>query len=97
MSNKEYVERGAKLLDEKHPGWAAKIDTSILNIRFSDRCILGQLYGWFYQALDSFGILFEDCYLYGFSENYALHPDENWEYLDDLWRQEINDRLSDKS
>jgi hypothetical protein len=41
----EAARRGAALLDEKHPGWADKIDTKRLNIAHPCHCILGQL-GW---------------------------------------------------
>lgn len=38
-------ERGAKLLDEKYPGWEHEIDVDKLDMYDHCRCILGQLYG----------------------------------------------------
>jgi hypothetical protein len=39
----EAVRRGAELLDERHPGWAHKIDTDRLDISSGCNCIIGQL------------------------------------------------------
>ena len=39
------VTRGAALLDEKRPGWAAKIDTDRLQLHDCLNCTLGQLDG----------------------------------------------------
>lgn len=44
MSEKAVV-RGAKLLDEKVPGWADKINLSKFKMHSSDRCILAQTFG----------------------------------------------------
>lgn len=38
------VARGAALLDERMPGWAARIDLDRLELDDTDRCILGQLF-----------------------------------------------------
>ena len=41
------AERGAKLLDEKLPGWATQIDLDTLDLWSPKTCILGQLYADF--------------------------------------------------
>lgn len=41
------AERGAALLDQLRPGWAAAIDTARLDLASSYNCILGQLFGSF--------------------------------------------------
>lgn len=41
----ELVERGARLLDEKLPGWADQIDLDTLNMREGCNCIIGQIGG----------------------------------------------------
>lgn len=38
------VAEGAKLLDKVRPGWAAKIDTTTLDMSNAHYCILGQAY-----------------------------------------------------
>ena len=49
---KNRVIKGAKFLDTKMPGWYNKIDISRLNINNSCNCIIGQLYGNFWEELD---------------------------------------------
>jgi hypothetical protein len=41
----ERVVRGAALLDERMPGWEAKIDLDRLDLDSVWECVLGQLYG----------------------------------------------------
>lgn len=41
----ERVARGAALLDEQEPGWAARIDVSRLDLESDCQCVLGQLHG----------------------------------------------------
>lgn len=41
----EYVDAGAKALDEEYPSWHEKIDLEKLDMSGGDNCILGQLYG----------------------------------------------------
>jgi hypothetical protein len=41
----ERVARGAAFLDEREPGWAARIDLGRLNMDICHRCVLGQLAG----------------------------------------------------
>lgn len=36
--------QGAAWLDEKHPGWAARIDLDTFNIEDSSNCVLGQVF-----------------------------------------------------
>lgn len=38
------IERGAKLLDERAPGWRSRIDLETLDMRDGACCILGQVY-----------------------------------------------------
>lgn len=38
------VLRGVALLDEKHPGWAQRINLDRFELRAIDNCVLGQLY-----------------------------------------------------
>lgn len=41
----DFVEEGAKLLDEARPGWEAEIACDKIAMETCDQCILGQLYG----------------------------------------------------
>lgn len=44
MTAADRAARGAVLLDEKRPGWAAEIDLSVLVLDNACRCVLGQLF-----------------------------------------------------
>lgn len=43
-TNKSKVQRGAKLLDEKSPGWAYKVRISKLDLAAVTKCIIGQVF-----------------------------------------------------
>ena len=49
----DYVERGAKLLDEERPGWADMIYLEQLQMSDCSACILGQLYGDYSDAVNT--------------------------------------------
>lgn len=38
------VQRGAAVLDDLLPGWAERIDVLALDLAYTDRCVLGQLF-----------------------------------------------------
>lgn len=38
------VQRGAAVLDDLMPGWAARVDVLALDLAYTDRCVLGQLF-----------------------------------------------------
>src|SRR2546421_7478644 len=44
------VERGARYLDEHAPGWEEKIVLEDLRMKSCLRCIIGQLYGDFFEV-----------------------------------------------
>jgi hypothetical protein len=46
----ERVAAGAAYLDEHHPGWVERIDLSKLNLGECGHCVLGQLFGDFWDA-----------------------------------------------
>ena len=43
MDWQKTVQDAANLMDQKHPGWYKKIDTTRLNMNDPDTCIVGQL------------------------------------------------------
>ncbi len=106
-SIQERVERGAKLLDEKRPGWWKKIDLDLLRLSSCFRCVLGQLcsiderkeypISWF-QALA--GILcgnFDVTPIFDFAvpHGFAKHDDENmavYPALEAAWKTLILSR-----
>jgi hypothetical protein len=47
----ERVAYGAAVLDQKSPGWESQIDLSKLDLNDSCRCVLGQIYGHYFDGL----------------------------------------------
>lgn len=64
----ELVENGALLLDEHFGGreWVNRINLDTLDIAMADRCVLGQLYGSFWEGLPKLGLIFAQAPTYGF-------------------------------
>lgn len=52
---RDRIDNGAKLLDEVMPGWAGKINTLELNVDSFKNCVLGQLYGSFWDGMKQLG------------------------------------------
>jgi len=59
MYNPKTVGEAAILLDEIKPGWHDQIDVNKLNQNLCDKCILGQLYGGYWNAV---GLIKHDEY-----------------------------------
>ena len=105
----ERVARGAALLDEKQPGWAAQIATDHLAMQDCGRCILGQLYGHYSAGYEKLRRQLQDYFLFSAMEHgFTLSPRVQAVVLDsegpegvielfrplaDLWRAEIARRL----
>lgn len=98
----ERVERGAKFLDGVKPGWFDEIDTDRLSMRWTKSCVLGQLYGTFFDAVP---ILWPGkrghhaATEHGFTaESSDVKPGLHFEEIDvilaDLWRAEVRARLA---
>lgn len=110
ISLAERVARGAKLLDEKRPGWAAEIATDKLAMESCDRCILGQLYGHYFAGYEALRRQLPSDFLFsalghGFTLSTRAQfvvlesegPEGVIQFFDplaDLWRAEIARRLN---
>jgi hypothetical protein len=105
LTLRECVTEGVLWLDEKAPGWAERVDLSLLDMKDPQRCIIGQVFRGesFGYALASRGVR-----AWGFSlgfdrrdsePSWVLFPFLNrwwprgWEGLTRLWRAEITQRL----
>lgn len=100
---KSRVARGAKFLDKIEPGWYNKIDVSKFDIEDGCDCILGQVYGDFWNAVErvfkayksdrkaaiSHGFLQDDIYLNG---NTVVYDTSTVPLLEEFWILEINNR-----
>lgn len=59
ISTTEYDERvaaGAAFLDEHWPGWDYQIDIEMFDLCDPCECVLGQVYGGFYEACHKLGL-----------------------------------------
>lgn len=92
MTIPDRVQRGAAYLDDIAPGWPDRIDTLKLDIGSPCRCILGQLYGDYFDAplvTDAWAEDTEDDPTYdrGFCGTHSEH-----DALTIAWRQLITER-----
>lgn len=88
---RERVKRGAALLNNKHPDWAAKIDVNDLNMTFCLRCVLGQLLGEYNAGRRCLGLSSAESFACGFiGEGKGLGEDTA--ALKEPWLEEIKAR-----
>jgi hypothetical protein len=89
------VQAGAKLLDEKRPGWPQGINTERLNVSNTLDCVLGQVYGHFDTGLGDLGLdwVENEDEPYGFSLPLFRREEVTYAALTDAWRDEIGLRL----
>src|SRR5512139_25363 len=93
--------RGAKLLDEKRPGWHRVIDLGILDIQDLCNCVLGQQDGYHDMIHEFFGgadDLYKQVVRHGFDISEKAYDKENvnerFHTLSAAWRREITERLN---
>ena len=81
---KERVNKGAALLDEKHPGWREKINIDKFDIDHCNFCVLCQLYGSYFNGLNQLNIT-------GDATGHGFCPTDKDEIkaLNDMWIEEI--------
>jgi len=101
MTIEQRVKNGIKLLDDKCPDWADKIDLECFNIKCHSLCVLGQVLGDYHEGCK---IILSDLYLETMIENgfcgpeyYSSSPNypEQLKYWNDLqneWRKQIASR-----
>jgi hypothetical protein len=85
----ERVLDGAAMLDEHHPGWAAKIDVDKLCLKDCSSCVLGQVYGDYEDGLQILGR--GNQYDLGFNMRNG-EDEEGWALLQRHWEREIRSR-----
>ena len=94
------VAAGARWLDAQMPGWHDRVDLDRLVTRRSGCCVLGQLYGDYYQA----PLALERAVAYGFDTALGAQPHDRddprsaaakadeFDALDHLWRAAVHAR-----
>ena len=95
------IGRGVQVLNAYYEGreqsnWKSLIDLSRFNIRQVDSCVLGQLFGDYYDGLDELGIAdsgftkydlafsLPDFGMYTYGEEMEM-----WDKLQEEWKEEI--------
>lgn len=91
------VKNGMMLLDEKHgPGWVWRIDVDTLALASTCRCVLGQVYGDYGDALDVLGLFNGRSAEHGFTLTGSQEPEPvMWVELTTAWRHAILARRLD--
>ena len=78
MLEKE-ITKGIELLNKINPGWVDKINLEELNMFCSDKCIIGQLYGDYCDAMPTIERDYKvDRFAYGFSSFSSNIVTEEW-------------------
>lgn len=99
MTMEDLVQRvatGADELDSQNPGWFEKVNTDHLNTENPDTCILGQVYGDYFIALELLGWSFSDGFRLGFDLRSAEESHDAYTALKNLWTAEISARKAAK-
>lgn len=100
------VRRGARFMDERHPGWHTKINLDELIMSDGTCCIIGQTYGFYGNAVlklrdadfHSRAVIAWET-KHGFNLPQGLRfkghrkVEENWDLLRKLWEVQIQERL----
>lgn len=98
------VRHGSAWFDENHPGWAGKIDLSMLYMDSCDNCIIGQAVGYYYDAvaIATWELDEEDAEIWAAEHGFcaalnlvADFPAEQKYYraLEVIWAEEVKKRL----
>ena len=98
MDYAQEVARGAARLDFEQPGWAEQISLDRLAMDNCARCILGQVYGNYFDGRSFlFGNHPIDAMEMSHQHGFTLHEDERfpmeWAVLADAWRAEVLKRI----
>lgn len=98
------AQRGAALLDRIQPNWASRVNPETLDIQFGDRCVLGQVFGDYWDALSDLGLTHGESDSLGFGLaaevglldnddfSFALR-DQCWKALRDEWLTLVQERI----
>lgn len=93
---------GARKLDREIPGWADQINMTRFDICDSTECVLGQLYGDYFDGLNVvFGKVRENRpeYSYGFAgddDGDSAGQGADWRVLQRDWKKVIRERRTKK-
>lgn len=79
------VKRGIALLEEQYgEDYADYIDFDTLDLQFTDRCVLGQVYGGYDRGEERLGLTTQSSIEHGFWAE-GDDKDDHWEELTRAW------------
>lgn len=82
MYMEEDVKRGMALLDERKPDWRKYVKLATLDMNEPAQCILGQVYGNYYDGIDELALDSLIVMDYGF---FSRDIGDSWWDLADTW------------
>ena len=88
------IERGAKLLDERAPGWRERIDLDRLDMGGCFDCVLGQLFGGYSTGADALGLHLPTDSSLGFDVDAMEQYPRRRPTGVTSWRREAHNRLT---
>jgi hypothetical protein len=77
----ERVDAGWTLLGEERPGWQQEVRLDVLDLQWTDECVLGQVYGSYDAGFDLLGLSAEDAVDLGFAARVGIsvtHAEREW-------------------
>lgn len=86
------VKRGARLLDEKVPGWAGKVNVERLDMTDCESCVVGQVFGEFMEGVEEIKPDYKTWEAWVTRRGYWADTLTKYPRLDALWRAEIERR-----
>ena len=92
----EQIAAGMRLLDERKPGWEREIDLNILRMSSCHQCVLGQIYGNYFETATSMELGEEYGFTLPFLPMLRDLPKRTamWETLTQEWKSAIEERIS---
>lgn len=78
------IERGARLLDERRPGWHQEINLDTLNLNSYHNCVLGQLYGRYDRGALRLGLISVSEFISNGAGRGLKIPDAPWGFNTNL-------------
>lgn len=97
MFKQKEVEAGLALLDAQAPGWEKLVDLERLDITSPVGCMLGQVYGYYFDGLDALKITDLEASSYGFQltfDDSIIESGERSPYdrLTETWQTLLRER-----
>jgi hypothetical protein len=88
------VKRGAAVLDERRPEWAGAVALDRLAMDSCDRCVLGQLYGSYWEGVPALANALPRCFRFSSAEHGFTLFDREQDFRDEAGHIDVMDRFA---